>query len=449
MNISLQKADALNGTMTVVVEPADYEEKVAKAIKDYSKKVNMPGFRPGKVPAMLVKKQYGASILAEEVNKILQDGLYNYVRDNKVNMLGEPLSTEENSKVELVDGGTFTFTFDLAFAPEFTVVLSDKDNVPYYDVTVSAEMVDNQVQMYRQRGGRYDKVDSYEENDMVKGVVTELDEAGSAKEGGIEAKDVVMLPKYFRNDAQKALFAGAKPNDVVRFNPSEAYDGSETELASLLKIGKESVADHKGDFNFQITEITRYVPGDLNQELFDNVFPKGTVTTAEGFAAKIKEEIERQFRKDSDYKFLTDLRKYITAKVGKLEFPEEKLKRIMLNNANNDAKKVDENYEKSLEELKWHLIKDQLVEQTGVKVDDKDVVEMAKEVTRMQFAQYGMLNVPDEYIDNSVKEMMKKRETVDNLVNRSIEVKLGSALKEKVTLDHKQVTAEEFNKMFE
>ncbi|MBR3443494.1 MAG: trigger factor [Bacteroidaceae bacterium] len=450
MNITFQTSDKLNGQLTAVIEPADYQEKLAKSIKDYSKRVNMPGFRPGKVPASLIKRQFGKSLLAEEVNKLLQEKLYDYIRDEKINMLGEPLPVEDNNKNTFVDGDTFTFTFDIAVAPEIKVSLTKKDKVNYYNVTVSDEMVQNQVQMYRQRGGSYEKVDSYEDNDMIKGIITELDKKGNALEGGVTAEGVVMLPKYFRGaDDQKKLFDAAKVNDVIRFNPAKAYDNSEAELASLLKVEKEHALEHKGDFNFQITEITRYMPGPLDQALFDQVFPKGTVTTAEQFAAKIKEQIEEQFKKDADYRFLLDLRKHVTEKVGKLEFPDEKLKRIMLANANGDEKKVEENYDKSLEELTWHLIKEQLVEMTGVKVEDNDVLDMAKEVTRMQFAQYGMLNIPDEYIDNSVKEMLKKRETVDNLIDRCVEVKLGAALKEKITLVEKDVTAEEFNKLFE
>lgn len=450
MNITFQTSDKLNGQITAVVEPADYQENLAKSIKDYSKRVNLPGFRPGKVPAGLIKKQFGQSLLAEEVNKLLQEKLYDYIRDEKINMLGEPLPVVDNNKNTFMDGETFTFTFDIAIAPEIKVSLTKKDKVDYYNVVVSDEMVQNQVQMYRQRGGSYEKVESYEENDMIKGVITELDEKGNALEGGVTAEGVVMLPKYFRgDDDQKKLFDGAKVNDVIRFNPAKAYDNSEAELASLLKVEKENALEHKGDFNFQIAEITRYMPGPLNQELFDQVFPKGTVTTAEEFAAKIKEQIEQQFKKDVDYRFLLDLRKHVTEKVGKLEFPDEKLKRIMLANAKGDEKKVEDNYEKSVEELTWHLIKEQLVEMTGVKVEDNDVLEMAKEVTRMQFAQYGMLNIPDEYIDNSVKEMLKKRETVDNLIDRCVEVKLGTALKEKITLNEKSVTTEEFNKLFE
>ena len=443
MNISIENIDKVNAVMTAVVEPADYTEKYEKAIKDAKKKMNMPGFRPGMVPVGLIKKQFGVSILADEVNKILQDGLFGYIRENKINMLGEPLPTEENNTVELKEGESFTFKFELAIAPEFEVELSKKDKIDYYNVEVSDQMVENQVNMYRQRGGSYEKVDSYEDNDMIKGVITELD-----VENPVKAEDVVMLPKYFKNDDQKKLFDGVKVNDIVTFNPSVAYDNNEAELTSLLKVEKADALNHKGVFNFQITEITRFMPGPFNQELFDTVFPGGEVKSEEEFRGKVKSLIADQFKKDSDYKFLLDTRKYITEKVGKLEFPEEKLKKILLANTGDQAK-VDAQFDKSIEELTWHLIKEKLVEQNGVKVDDEDVRNMAKEVTRMQFAQYGMLNIPDEYLENSVKEMLKKRETVDNLIDRCIEVKLGVALKDKVTLNEKSVSAEDFNKMFE
>ena len=443
MNISVENIDKVNAVITAVVEPADYTEKYEKALKDAKKKMNMPGFRPGMVPVGLIKKQFGVSILAEEVNKILQDGLFGYIRENKINMLGEPLPTEENNNVELKEGESFTFKFDLAIAPEFEVSLTKKDKIDYYNVDVTDQMVANQVDMYRQRGGKYEKVDSYEDNDMIKGVITELD-----VENPVTAENVVMLPKYFKDDDQKKLFDGVKTNDIVTFNPSVAYNNNEAELTSLLKVEKEDALNHKGEFNFQITEITRFVPGPLDQELFDTVFPGGEVKTEADFRAKVKELIADQFKKDSDYKFLLDVRKHVTKKVGKLEFPEEKLKKILLANTGDQAK-VDAQFEKSIEELTWHLIKEKLVEQNEVKVDDEDVKNMAKEVTRMQFAQYGMLNIPDEYLENSVKEMLKKRETVDNLIDRCIEVKLGAAIKEKVTLKESSVTAEYFNKMFE
>ncbi len=444
MNITLENIDKVNAVITAVVEPSDYTEKYNKALKDAKKKVNMPGFRPGMVPMGLVKKQFGISILADEVNKILQEALLGYIRDNKVNMLGEPLPTDDNNNVELKEGESFTFKFDLAIAPEFEVSLSKDDKINYYNVEVSDEMVETQIDMYRQRGGKYDKVELYEDNDMVKGVITELN-----VENPVSAENAVLLPKYFKNEDQKKLFEGAKTNDVVTFNPSVAYDNNEAELTSLLKIEKGDALNHKGEFNFQITEITRFVPGPFNQELFDTVFPGGEVKTEEEFRSRVKGLIAEQFAKDSNYKFVLDVRKYVTDKVGKLEFPEDKLKKILLANAGGDQQKVDAQYERSIEELTWHLIKEKLVETYQIKVEDEDVKNMAKEVTRMQFAQYGMLNIPDEYLENAVKEMFKKRETVDNLIDRCIELKLGSAIKEAVTVEESTVSAEEFNKMFE
>lgn len=444
MNITLENIDKVNAVITAVVEPSDYTEKYNKALKDAKKKVNMPGFRPGMVPMGLVKKQFGISILADEVNKILQEALFGYIRDNKVNMLGEPLPTDDNNNVELKEGESFTFKFDLAIAPEFEVSLSKDDKINYYNVEVSDEMVETQIDMYRQRGGKYDKVESYEDNDMVKGVITELN-----VENPVSAENAVLLPKYFKNEDQKKLFEGAKTNDVVTFNPSVACDNNEAELTSLLKIEKGDALNHKGEFNFQITEITRFVPGPFNQELFDTVFPDGEVKTEEEFRSRVKGLIAEQFAKDSNYKFVLDVRKYVTDKVGKLEFPEDKLKKILLANAGGDQQKVDAQYERSIEELTWHLIKEKLVETYQIKVEDEDVKNMAKEVTRMQFAQYGMLNIPDEYLENAVKEMFKKRETVDNLIDRCIELKLGSAIKEAVTVEESTVSAEEFNKMFE
>ncbi|MCQ2132855.1 MAG: trigger factor [Bacteroidaceae bacterium] len=444
MNITFDKIDAVNGVITAELTPADYAENVKKAIKDFRKKAKYPGFRPGMVPEGLIKKQYGTSILAEEVNKTLREALYKYITENKINMLGEPLPTAENDQNELVDGNTFNFKFELALAPEFDIELSKDDKVAYYDVEVSDEMVQNQINMFRQRKGEYKKVDNYEQKDMVKGIITELD-----VENGINESDVVMLPEYFKNADQKKLFDGTKVNDIVKFNPFTAYDGSETELSSLLKIQKEDVQNHKGEFNFQITEITRFELGPVDEELFENSFPGAGIKTADEFSAKIREMITNQFKKDSDYRFLIDLRTYVTEKIGKLEFPDEKLKKIMLANADNDQAKVDANYDKSIEELTWHLIKEKLVEKTGTKVEDKDVKEMAKEVTRMQFAQYGMLSIPDEYLEQSVTEMLKKRETVDNLIDRCVEVKLGTALKEMVALQNKSVTPEEFNKLFD
>ena len=446
MNISLQNVDKVSAVLTAQIEKADYQEKVEKALKTLRQRVNMPGFRKGMVPMGLIKKQYGTSVLLEEVDKLLQEKVGEYIRENKVNMLGTPLPKENNINFETDEN--FEFSFDIALAPEFNVELSAADNLDYYDINVTDEMVDQQVKMYTQRTAKYEKVEDYQDNDMLKGLLAELDENGNTKEGGLQVEGAVMMPSYMKNDDQKAIFNGAKVNTVLVFNPSVAFDNNETELASLLKVKKEDVAAHTGNFSFQIEEITRMIPGELTQELFDQVLGEGKASNEEEFRAQIKEAIAKQFEGDSDYKFMIDVRAYLANKLGKLEFADGLMKRIMLeNNKEKGEEFVNENYDKSLEELTWHLIKEKLVEANGIKVEQGDITDMAKETTRAQFAQYGMINVPDELLENYSKEMLKKRESVEALVNRVIESKLGDAAQ--VTLNHKAVSAEEFNQMFQ
>ena len=448
MNISLQNVDSVSAVLTVQIEKADYQEKVEKALKTLRQKVNMPGFRKGMVPAGLIKKQYGVSVLAEEIDKLLQEKVFEYIRENKVNMLGTPLPKENQVNFETEEN--FEFSFDIALAPEFNVELSANDSVDYYDINVTDEMVDQQVKMYTQRTAKYEKVEDYQDNDMLKGLLAELDENGNTKEGGVQVEGAVMMPVYMKNDEQKAIFNGAKTNTVLVFNPSVAFDNNEAELASLLKLKKEEVADHKGNFSFQIEEITRMIPGELTQELFDQVLGEGKAHSEEEFRAQIKETIAKQFEADSDYKFLIDVRTYLTNKIGKLEFPDALLKRIMLdNNKEKGEEFVAENYEKSLEELTWHLINEKLVAANDIKVEQGDLTNMAKEATRAQFAQYGMINVPEELLENYSKEMLKKQESVEALLNRVVESKLSETLKGQVTLNHKAVSAEEFNQMFQ
>lgn len=450
MNVSLQNIDKVSALLTVKLEKADYQEKVDKALKSFRQKAQMPGFRKGMIPMSLVKKMYGKSVLAEEVNKLLSETVYKYIQDNKVNMLGEPLPNED--KQPAIDFDTqeeFEFLFDIALAPEFKVEVGTADKVDYYDIEVTDEMVDNQVKSYTQRNGKYDKVDIYADNDMLKGLLAELDEQGNTKEGGIQVEGAVMMPSYMKNDEQKAIFVNAKVNDVLVFNPHAAWNGNPAELASLLKIDKEAAAEVKSNFSYQVEEITRFVPGDLNQEIFDQVFGKDVVKTEEEFRAKVKEAIVKQFVADSDYKFLLDLRRVLMEKVGKLEFSDALLKRVMLaNNADKDEKSVEENYDKSIEELTWHLIKEQLVKANDIKVEQDDITNMAKESTRTQFAMYGMLNVPEDLLNNYAKEMLKKKESIEGLVNRVVETKLVAAVKPQVTLEHKSISAVDFNKMF-
>lgn len=448
MKISFENPDKVNGLLTLTVEEADYAENVEKTLKNYRKKANIPGFRPGQVPMGMIKKQFGTSVKVDEINKILGEQIYKYVNENKIKMLGEPLPSEKQVPVDMEAAAPYTFMFDIAVAPEFKAELTDKDTVDYYTIAVDDKMIDQQVDMYASRGGHYDKVEEYQANDMLKGDLRELDENGATKEGGITVEAAVLMPEYIKVEEQKALFNGAKLGDIITFNPKKAYPESDVEVSSLLKMKKEEVADLNSDFSFQITEISRFVKAEVNQELFDQAFGKDAVKDEKEFREKIAEGLQAQFVMDSDFKFLQDVRKYAEEKIGAQTYPDALLKRIMLNNNKDKGQEfVDQNYEMSIKELTWHLIKEQLVEANNIKIDDADVKETAKEAARAQFAQYGMTNVPDEYLENYAADMLKKKEYVDSLVDRSIDRKLTVALKNVVKLNEKQVSFEEFNKM--
>ena len=431
MNISLENIDKVSAVLTIKMEKADYAERVEKALKDYRRKASLPGFRPGQVPMALLKKRFGKEITAEEVNKLLGEKLYAYIKDNKLNILGEPLPSEgRQQNIDFDTMEEFSFAFDIALAPEFKAELGAEDTVDYYDIQVDDKMVDNQVKMFAQRGGSYETVDSYEPKDMVKGLLAELDENGNTKEGGIQVENAVLLPEYMKDDEQKAIFNGCKVNDVVVFNPNKAYGGHDVEIAALLKIKKEDAPAMTSDFSYQVQEITRFKDAELSQELFDNVFGKDEVKSEEEFRNKIKGIMAEQFADDSNFKFFLDVRTYLMNKVGKLEFPDAFLKRFLrVSSASRGEKFVEEDYDKNIEGLTWQLIQDQLVKAYDIKVEREDLVKTAKNLIRIQFAQYGMINLPEELLNNYADDMLKKEKDV-------------------VTLNRKEISVEDFNKMF-
>ncbi len=451
MNISFDIQDKVNGLMTIVVEEADFKDEVEKTLKDYRKRANIPGFRPGQVPMGLVKRQFGAQVKMDAVNKIIGENLQKYIADNKIQMLGQPLASEKQEAVDIEKDAPYTFMFDIAVAPEFKAALSGKDKIDYYTIKVDDKLIDQQVEMFQSRAGHYDKAEIFdpEQRDMLKGDLRELDANGNTLEGGITVEGAVLMPQYIKVDAQKKLFDGAKLGDIITWNPSEAYPDNDIEVSSLLKIKKEEVAEHKGNFSYQITEISRFVKAENNKELWESVYGKDAKIKDEtGFRKMIADGLTAQLEGDSNYKFIQDVRAHMEKKIGKLEYPDALLKRIMkANNRDKGEEFVEKNYENSIKELTWHLIKEQLAAANDIKVEDKDVQESAVQMARAQFAQYGMTNVPDEYLTNYVQEMLKNRENIDQFVEAALDRKLAAKLKDVVKLNEKEVDLEEFNKL--
>ena len=451
MNISFECSDKINGLLTMTIEPADYQEKVEKTLKDYRKKAQVPGFRPGQVPMGMIKRQYGTAVKVEEVNRLISEKLYGYIQENKIQMLGEPLPNEEKQKPQDFEKeGDLEFVFDIAVAPEMKAELTAKDKLTYYDIKVDDKLVDDQVQMYASQAGEFKPAEVFSGNDTITGDMRQLDKEGNTLEGGITTEGAMVMPAYIKEEEQRKLFDGAKPGDIITFNPKKAYPDNDAEVAALLKVQKDDVKDLDADFSYQITEIRHFQPAEVNQALFDRVFGEGTVKDEKAFREKIAETLKPQLQGNSDYKFLMDVREYVEKKVGEVTFPEALLKRVMLqNNKDKGADYVEKNFEGSIRELKWHLIKEQLVAANDIKVEDADLKAIAKDAIRQQFAQYGMSNVPDDILENYAAEQMKKRENVEGFVDRAIDQKLIEKLKTVVKLTTKEVSLEDFNKMMQ
>jgi len=449
MNIVRKDIDQNNATLTLSIVKSDYAEKVEKTLRDYRKKANIPGFRPGMVPVGLIKKMYGKAIVAEEINKIVSDELYKYIRENKINMLGEPLPNEtEQQAIDFDNSEDFDFIFDIGIAPEFEVELSKKDKVKAYSIAVSDEMINNQVASYTSRYGKYVQEESVAEKDMVKGELLEM-AGGKVNESGHKISDAVLTPAYMKDEAQKAKFVGAAKGDVIVFNPKTAFE-NEAEISSLLKISKDEAKNIDTDFQFKIEGITRYYDAEINQELFDKVYGEGVVTTEEEFRAKIKESILESLSGDSDYKFGQDAREMLIAKFDQLTFPDAFLKRwVLATNDNLTKETLEEDFPKMIADLKWQLIKDKIAKANDIKVEVEDVNAYARKIARAQFAQYGMVGMGDDILDNYAQDMLKKEDTVKGIVERVAENKVFDIVKNNVKLDTKEVSIEEFNKMFE
>ena len=446
MNVEKVIIDAVNAQIKITLEKADYQESVNKTLRSYRQKAQIPGFRPGMAPMSLIKKMYEKGVTADELNKTLSDSLFNYIKDNNLNILGEPLPSESQVAQDLDGEGPFEFIFDIALAPELNYTLNKKDSIPYYNIIVTDEMVDSQVKAYASRGGRYEKVEDFQMGDSIKGNLVEISEA----EDAVKVEDALMLPSFFKNEDEKAKFNGAKVGDVITYNPHKANDGNEAELASLLRLPKDVAKDVTSDFTFEIKEINRFVEGELNQELFDQIYGEGAVDSVEAFRAKVKEDIASQFAPESDYRFMVDAEEKLVNKLKDVVFPEAFLKRWLLVADNKKTvESIDADMPKMIEELKWHLMKEDIIKKNNIKIEAEDVMAMAKTITKAQFAQYGMANVPEELLDQYAGEMMKKPEQARNLQDQAMSQKVAEFLKGAVKLNVKEISTEDFNKLYE
>ena len=447
MNVTINKIDAVNATITVSLEEKDYQDKVKKALRDINMTRPEPGFRPGKVPAGLIQKKYGKAVKYDVVNKEVTDALYNYIKDNEIQVLGNPMpATKEEFDLEAVD---FTFTFNVGIAPEIDTHVNKDLTVPYYTIEVSDEMVERQNEMYRNRFGAQVPGETVEPNALVKGVITELNEEGNVKEGGILNENGIVSPQYFKNDDQRAAFMDKKLGDVVKFNPWVACGESVVELSSMLNIDKADAEQAKGEFNFEIKEIIVLRQAELNQEFFDNAVGKDKAHNEEEYKEALKAMIAQQLASDSNYRFSIDAKEAIEKAVGEIELPDAILKDyLMTQDEKFNAENIDEEYQKMRQDLVWQLIREAIAKQYQLKVEEQDILAVARMIAQSQFAQYGMTNLPDDVLDKYGRDIMNDPKSREHIVNQAVDMKLYHIIRENVTLEEKTVTVEQFNELF-
>lgn len=439
----MSEVQNLQAQITLVMQPEDYQEQVEKEIRQLRQKAQIPGFRAGNVPKGLIRKMYGKNVLADVINKELGTALQKYIDEQKLHVLGEPLPNEEqNQKVDLEFDSTFTFVFDVALAPELDTKMTAKNKVTYYRVKVTDEMVNNQVNNYADRYGTYQDVDEVQENDIVRGNIKEN------KEDGISKEDAVIYPRYMKDEEIKKQFLGLKKGGNVVFNPMKAFD-SETEVASLLGIDKEVAKQLTTDFTFTIATISRHQSAAIDGELFAKIYGENNIKDEADFREHVRQEIQSNMDQDSDYKFGLDVREALMKKVEKAELPQDFLRRwVKVNNEKMTDEELDKNFPQMLTELKWQLVKDQLIRQLDIKVEKEDVDAYAKKVAKMQFMQYGLMHVEDQYLDNFAQEMLKKDDQLRGIVERVAEEKIFEAEKKIMKVEEKEVSQEDFNKLF-
>jgi trigger factor len=449
MNITRESIDDLNAVLRIQVEKADYDGNVEKVLRDYRKKANIKGFRPGMVPIGLIKKMYGKAVQIDEINKVVTDNIQKYLTDEKIEILGDPLpKIDENEKIDFETQESFTFSFDLGLAPAFETKLSKKNKVTYYEIAADDKMKNDYLNNYTRRYGKFEKADISEEKDILKGKIEALDEKGNPVPDGILADDTSLSIEIIKDKKIKKQFIGRAEKDSIDFDLRKAFP-NDNEIAGLLKKQKEEIVKAEGDFRFTINEISRFSPAELNQELFDRIYGENNIHSEEEFRNRINEEIIANLRNESEYKLSVDLKKLAIEK-SEFQLPETFLKRWLLKvNEKTTEELVEKEFDNFSRDLKWQLIRNKIARTNELKITEEELLKEAEKITRYQFSQYGLFYATDEQVENYAKETLKREEDAKRIADKILEEKVNLILKDIVKLENKSVSIEEFNKLFE
>ena len=447
MDIKQENIDNLNAKLKIKIENKDYNETYEKSLKEYRKQVQLPGFRAGNVPTSVIKKKYGPSLLAQEIDRLLNEAISGHIKDNELNILGQPLPVDTNdTNIDWKNPGDFEFTYEMGIAPEFDLSLPGREKYAYHTIKVDDEMVNKQVDDFAKRYGKLGTADVAEDKDMLMCSFTELDEKDKEVEGGFVHSSTVSIEFIEDKKIQKKLI-GMKVGDTLVVDPNKISRG-EADLAAMLNIDKELAANYTKNVQMKVTEVKRLAPANVDQALFDKIYGEGNVTSEEEFRGKISGEMSSMFSKESDRLFKRDLSQKLLKKL-KLDLPADFLKKWIMASQKEEVtmEQVEADFDNYSESLKWQLVENKIIKDNEIKVEFDEVLAHTKELLGQQYAQYGMMIPEEEELNKYAANVLQNQEEARRIYDALFEVKVMAFLKETVKISEKEVSYDDFVKL--
>lgn len=441
MNIVKENVDALNAVLKINIEPSDYQANLEKALANIRKNARIDGFRPGKVPAGVINKMYGKSALVDEINKMVSEAITNFLKESDLKIIGEPLPSENQPPIDWENATSFEFLYDLGVAPEVDIKLSKRDKVNYYTIAIDDEMRNAYIASYQRRFGKMSDVNAVVgTEDFLRGTLYQPD--------GITVENAAISLRNIANDQIKDQFANKNIGDSLEINVNEAF-ANETDRAALLNVNKNELANINPIFTFTISEIKNFENAEVNEELFAKAFGE-EVKTYDEFLSRIDNEIRANLSKDSDYKLMVDIREKLIEKAA-LKLPNEFLKRwlYLINEGKFSHEAIEKDYPSVEENIKWQLISEFFIKTNNIEVKEEEILDAAAEFASYQFAQYGMKNLPEEYVTKYAADILQNKEERRRMTDKVFEDKVIAVVKEAIKVEDKEVSSKEFDKLFE
>lgn len=448
MQVTLEKNNDLDAVIKVQVVEADYAEKVDKDLRELGRTRQIPGFRKGHVSIEHLRRLFGRDVKAHVLNDEVFKAVLDYLRDNKIDILGEPLpkAVEEINLTQK----DYTFEYEVGIAPKLDIEVNKEIKVPYDIIEVDSKMLEEQDKALRARFGSQEPGEEADATALVKGAIMQLDADGNVMTSGdaIQVVAGIVSPQHFASKEEADKFLGKKVGDKVVFNPAKAEGDNKVALASMLNVDKEKVEGLTSDFEMAISEIIVLKPAEHNEEFFKAVFNQDDIKTEEQYNDALKALIARELAPNSDYKFNHDVQKALVEKFGNFELPGEFLKKwLQARNSEITAEDAAKEYDTMLPSIKWELIKGEIARKQDIKVDNDDLLNFAKGVAARQFAQYGMMNMSDDVIADYAKRMLEDQKFARQIHEQASDMKLFNALRALVDVEEKTVTLDEFKKL--